>query len=563
MKRSSNIGIAHAHLTRIVDFCTAPQLLLTHALLKHSVARIFGVIAVATCLSGQAHSSVILLNSPGGGSNVAGGLSINVDAYGAFGSYAAPAGDAFYNPGGMLNAAGTTYESAIFLRANGFSGYLAEGAIGGQPSVAFSQTGGSLARSSFSRDGLAFELTQEVQDRIVGATKTGSILVQNYIIRNDSTATKDFSFTRYLDGDLYFEGDFRNDFGGRSGSLGSGINLYEFDTGDNPSDPSTYVGIRSLGSTNTSIEAAYEVSMYPNLREKIRSGGALANSVAPNGTGYDVSLAIQRDFSLAAGETTFYTSVTDFGRGIVAEPPLSDIAATTHSAPIVSGGFAWNSRFDWGFSNQRLMVDVDIDLVGADPGSLASVWEQGIENIFSNRFSIIDGIYNYPIVFDVDFVDANADHTVNVIAGTGRTNMLNWYLDRPGGWDNSYHDEIAAHEFGHMLGLYDEYAGGAVNPNISPNTFTNSLMADLGPTQRRHYLDLLSLLQAQTTRDLSLAFVPFPPPPTDAPLPDFGLTEGVPGVIPEPPSLLIVLSALAFLFAGAGGKRMHNGASPS
>jgi len=30
-------------------------------------------------------------------------------------------------------------------------------------------------------------------------------------------------------------------------------------------------------------------------------------------------------------------------------------------------------------------------------------------------------------------------------------------------------DEVAAHEFGHMLGLYDEYSGPGTDPNADPN----------------------------------------------------------------------------------------------
>lgn len=214
---------------------------------------------------------------------------------------------------------------------------------------------------------------------------------------------------------------------------------------------------------------------------------------------------------------------------IVPRSAIANIPSQTVSHHLTSGGFAWDSQFDWEFTNQIMSISLNIDLIGANPGNLVNVWEQGIEGIWSNRYNIIDGIYTYPIVFDVNFVDVTADQVVTVHSGTGRSNMTNWYLDRPGGWDNSYQDEIAAHEFGHMLGLYDEYAGGAVNPNINPNVFTNSIMADLGLTQRRHYEEILQLLSTATSRDLSLALSPLPPYPMDTPIPDFGQTEVPPG----------------------------------
>ena len=98
--------------------------------------------------------------------------------------------------------------------------------------------------------------------------------------------------------------------------------------------------------------------------------------------------------------------------------------------------------------------------------------------------------------------------------------MLNWYTDRPGGWGNEYQDEIAAHEAGHMLGLYDEYNGGAVNPYTHLIT-TNSIMADLGPPRERHYQGMLEWLRTKSGRDLSLAQSPLPPYPLNPPIPSF------------------------------------------
>jgi hypothetical protein len=242
---------------------------------------------------------------------------------------------------------------------------------------------------------------------------------------------------------------------------------------------------------------------------------------------------------------------------IVPRSAIANIPSQSVSGHVTSGDFAWDFQYDWEFINQMMSISLDIDLIGANPGNLVNVWEQGIEGIWSNRYDISDGIYTYPIVFDVNFVDGTADQLVTVHSGTGRSNMTNWYPDHPGGWDNSYHDEIAAHEFGHMLGLYDEYAGGAVNPNINPNVFTNSIMADLGPTQIYHYEQILQLLLTETGRDLSLAFSPLPPYPMDAPIPDFGQTEVPPGqTIPEPTSILGLLTVTALGTASTLKKKL-------
>jgi len=55
----------------------------------------------------------------------------------------------------------------------------------------------------------------------------------------------------------------------------------------------------------------------------------------------------------------------------------------------------------------------------------------------------------------VEFVESGEHHVVNLFQGPGRANANNWTTIKTR--DNSY-----AHETGHLLGFYDEYAGGAV-----------------------------------------------------------------------------------------------------
>ncbi len=242
--------------------------------------------------------------------------------------------------------------------------------------------------------------------------------------------------------------------------------------------------------------------------------------------------------------------------------PIADIQSQMVSGFKTSGDFGWNYQYDWQFIDQMMKISLDIDLVGDDPGDLVSVWEAGIENIWSNKYDIIDGNFTYPLLFDVNFVDSNADQVVTIHAGAGHTNMTNWFLDESAGWGNEYHDEIAAHEFGHMLGLYDEYEGGAVNPDIDQNIFTDSLMADLKPTQPRHYADILQLLINETSRDLSLAVASLPVPSIiDEPIPvtDFGHTEApLAETVPEP-NITLALGLLSLLMFSLSRKKKSKG----
>jgi len=503
-------------------------------------------------LCGVLRADTRLLTSPGGDSSVEGGLSMLVDQYGAFGHYEFSSG-AIFNPYGSFGPANTTYQSGVHLSGPGFSSFLSTGPLANLAGGSFTSLTPTAAVSSFSAGGLNFSLSQEVRDRFDAGVKKGSQLVQTYTVTNSTASTLNFSMARYVDGDLYFEGGFSNDWGGVSSYTPTmDQTLFEYDSGDNPSNPTTYLGIRSLGGTVPT--QAFEIRQYPDLRTRINGGVALSNTVQGDLNGdrvtdspYDISLGQRRDFSVQAGGTTTYVAVTDFGQGQLGEAPIPDIPAERQTGRLTSGPFGWDYSYDLSFTDQHLEVDLDIQLVGDDPGqALRDQWEQGIEGIWSNHYEIVDGTLTYPIVFDAEWVNSDADHVVTVHAGTGPTNMLNWYTDHPSGWENIYQDEIAAHEAGHMVGVYDEYAGGAVDP-LTGFTTTNALMADLGPVQDRYFLTLLDWLENQSGRDLSLANAPYPPYPHDPTLPDFIDPQAV---IPAPAAGLCVwigLGTLAFL----------------
>ena len=80
--------------------------------------------------------------------------------------------------------------------------------------------------------------------------------------------------------------------------------------------------------------------------------------------------------------------------------------------------------------------------------------EIAIEEQWNNKHTFDYGGETITSVVDVTY-DGPYDQTVNVDPGNGGADMLNWYWDQTG--------TVSAHEVGHMLGLYDEYWGGALN----------------------------------------------------------------------------------------------------
>lgn len=158
--------------------------------------------------------------------------------------------------------------------------------------------------------------------------------------------------------------------------------------------------------------------------------------------------------------------VASIGVSVAHAALIKNIGVESVSYNVRSGFFGWRAQYDISFIDQDLVIDVDVFLLGDDAGStLKNIWQQGIENIWGHTFDIFDGRFYYDTVFNVEWLDtaAGADHTVNVHNGNGSVNLAHWYTGNPSGWGYKNQDRIVAHEFGHMLGLFDEYFGGALN----------------------------------------------------------------------------------------------------
>ncbi len=167
----------------------------------------------------------------------------------------------------------------------------------------------------------------------------GSTLVQTYRITNNTGASKVVSLSRYLEGDLYFVGSFGNDFGGVSADRKT---VFQFDTGDDPNAPTTFVGITSTGGT----AAGYAVWPYrftsatvaagkiqPDIRNKIYQD---ADNDRITDTGFDAGIIQQNNITIPAGATVSYVTRTRFGSGsIVAQVSKLSGCVTLNGQPVV------------------------------------------------------------------------------------------------------------------------------------------------------------------------------------------------------------------------------------
>jgi hypothetical protein len=158
-------------------------------------------------------------------------------------------------------------------------------------------------------------------------------------------------------------------------------------------------------------------------------------------------------------------SVTSLDAQPIPEP-IPVIPPTLVGGHCVGGDrnqFAWDYLYTVSFDAVLgLTVDEQINFIagnGVSANDLAAAkqrWIAGIENAWNNQFDLLkDDLYSFPIHFDI--TDSGPfDQNVLVNTGNGRADLTHWYLDNSG--------LVAGHEFGHMLGLFDEYIGGATDP---------------------------------------------------------------------------------------------------
>lgn len=122
--------------------------------------------------------------------------------------------------------------------------------------------------------------------------------------------------------------------------------------------------------------------------------------------------------------------------------------------------FGADTRFTWRLLPDKLQVTVNIRFTGAPNHPMVNTWRSDIRNVW-NGFRLVDD--DHPgTSLALEFVvgtGAPVDASVRVrveavdVAEPGRSDAGNWYTsDQDHG--------MAAHEFGHLIGLRDEYNQG-------------------------------------------------------------------------------------------------------
>ena len=118
-------------------------------------------------------------------------------------------------------------------------------------------------------------------------------------------------------------------------------------------------------------------------------------------------------------------------------------------------------------------------------------WLNNINSVWHDKFTLKRKTCNtancceWKIKVKAAWSNTPADKTIYAIWAQEweRSNAKDWYLT-----ENRV--SVAAHEAGHLLGAYDEYTGGAVDP-VTPQIDANSIMGNnLSIAKARHFNNL-------------------------------------------------------------------------
>ena len=125
--------------------------------------------------------------------------------------------------------------------------------------------------------------------------------------------------------------------------------------------------------------------------------------------------------------------------------------------------FGWNSKFEILYRRSELRIRVRMKLTGESATEAhKKLWRDGITNRWNGKFHF-ENDHRLALVFEPIFTDSNPHHSIELHKPPiVRENSSNWYVGPTVNADASKDPDTttgdtAAHEFGHLVGLEDEY----------------------------------------------------------------------------------------------------------
>ncbi|MES2924046.1 MAG: hypothetical protein V4819_21015 [Verrucomicrobiota bacterium] len=139
--------------------------------------------------------------------------------------------------------------------------------------------------------------------------------------------------------------------------------------------------------------------------------------------------------------------------------------------------YAWDAKYNKTGTSVavRIQLKPDSGVSAESLNTLKETWKKGIVDKWSDKLTCPNGASK--MKFDVMFVDSAAHHEVRVRVGPQRSSMLLW--------DDKDDGHAASHEFGHMLGMHDEYEDASC-PDRSPVKTGSVMDANTGAVAQNH-----------------------------------------------------------------------------
>ncbi len=177
-----------------------------------------------------------------------------------------------------------------------------------------------------------------------------------------------------------------------------------------------------------------------------------------------------------------------------------------------TGSYGWDANFDAEFKDGLMTITGKIKLIPKGgltiTAAMKSTWKSQIEGFWNNVFQAHreackrddscscnkdNACCKYQVKVICDFVESGEHVRVDCHKGaaTGTWGSAAWWYSSTW-WElhGTFGPKVRAHEFGHCIGLFDEYAGGATIPGLNPNTATfdsTSLMNGGTKPLKEHY----------------------------------------------------------------------------
>jgi hypothetical protein len=151
---------------------------------------------------------------------------------------------------------------------------------------------------------------------------------------------------------------------------------------------------------------------------------------------------------------------------------LEGVARTEHEHERHDHPYTWNAKYEQTWTHIRVRIELKPKNDAAEnaiDGGLRTVWKNGIESAWNGRFSArAGGELACRFSFEAVFTDDDPHHKVHVDDESIPTNLSDWDIFDPG--------STAAHEFGHMIGKFDEYVDEEVPGR--EHVLTGTIMED-------------------------------------------------------------------------------------